>query len=145
MQHEFDLTFLLIHADAERVPLRDACADLVINEYGAAIWCDPYRWIPEAARLLRPGGRLVFMGGSTLVTLCTPDEGPIGDRLERDLFGLHRQTWPDSDGVDFNLPHGERIRLLRECGFVAEGLIEHVSLEWSRRWPSEEVWFARRG
>jgi hypothetical protein len=32
------------------------------GEYGAAIWCDPYRWIPEAARLLRPGGELLFLG-----------------------------------------------------------------------------------
>ena len=30
------------------------CADLVLSEYGASIWVDPYRWIPEAARLLRP-------------------------------------------------------------------------------------------
>jgi len=33
----------------------------VISEYGASIWCDPYRWIPEASRLLRPGGDLVFL------------------------------------------------------------------------------------
>jgi hypothetical protein len=27
-----------------------------ISEYGASIWCDPYAWIPEAARMLRPAG-----------------------------------------------------------------------------------------
>jgi hypothetical protein len=32
-------------------------ADLAVSEYGASIWCDPHRWIPEAHRLLRPGGR----------------------------------------------------------------------------------------
>ena len=36
--------------------------DLAISEYGAAIWADPYKWIPEAARLLRPGGQLIFLG-----------------------------------------------------------------------------------
>lgn len=159
MQDEFRLRFPLLHADAERVPLRDACADLVISEYGAAVWCDPYRWIPEAARLLRPGGRLVFMGGSTLLMLCVSGFGPVGDRLVRDLFGLYRLTWADDGGgVEFYLPHGERIRLLRDCGFEVEDLIEvqppegatntyipeDVPLEWARRWPSEEVWFARK-
>lgn len=155
MQAEFGLGFPLLHADAERVPLRDGCADLVISEYGAAVWCDPYRWIPQAARLLRPGGQLVFMAGSTEWILCTPHEGPTNDRLVRDLFGLHRiDAW---GGVEFYLPHGERIRLLRSCGLVVEDLVEvqppadavndffdDLSLEWARRWPSEEVWFARK-
>jgi SAM-dependent methyltransferase len=157
MQDEFDLVFPLLHADAERVPLRDGCADLVVSEYGAAIWCDPYRWIPEAARLLRPGGRLVFLGGSTQLMLRMPDEGPAGERMVRDLFGLHRLTWPDSAGVEFCLPHGERIRLLRQCGLLVEDLIEvqapadavneyigEVTLESARRWPSEEVGITRR-
>jgi SAM-dependent methyltransferase len=157
MQAEFGLSFPLLHADAERVPLRDGCADLVISEYGAAVWCDPYRWIPEAARLLRPGGRLVFMAGATQLMLCIPAQGPVGDRMVRDLFGLHQLTWPGGDGVEFYLPHGERIRLLRACGLVVEDLIEvqapagavndyigEITPEWARRWPSEEVWFARR-
>src|SRR6516165_1212557 len=45
LQDEFGLHFPLIQGDAERVPLGAACADLVISEYGASIWCDPYRWI----------------------------------------------------------------------------------------------------
>jgi SAM-dependent methyltransferase len=155
MQAEFGLGFPLVHADAEQAPLRDGCADFVISEYGAAIWCDPYRWIPEAARLLRPGGRLVFMGGATQLMLSLPASGPVGDRLLRDLFGLHRfSQW---DGVEFYLPHGERIRLLRSCGLVVEDLVEvqapedggndlipEITLDWARRWPSEEVWFARK-
>ncbi|HZN75573.1 MAG TPA: methyltransferase domain-containing protein [Micromonosporaceae bacterium] len=155
MQTEFDLPYPLVHADAERVPLRDGCADLVISEYGAAAWCDPYRWIPEAARLLRPRGRLVFMAGSTLAMLCMLAGGTVGDRLVRDQFGLKEITWPDNEGVVFQLPHGERIRLLRSCGLVVEDLIEvrapegavtdyETPLDWARRWPSEEVWFARR-
>ena len=40
--------------------------------------------MPEAARLLRPGGRLVFLGNHTLLQLCAPDElAPAGDRLLR--------------------------------------------------------------
>jgi len=71
-QDEFDLTFPLVHGDAERTPFPDASFDLAISEYGAAIWCDPYAWIPEAARILRPGGRLVFLGHSVLAMLARP-------------------------------------------------------------------------
>src|SRR6185436_15132076 len=74
LQGEFDLHFPLVHADGERPPFRDGSFDLAIIEYGAAIWCDPYRWIPEAARMLRPGGRLVFLGHSTLIMLTFPDD-----------------------------------------------------------------------
>ncbi len=96
---EFGLGFPLVHGDAERAPLRDGSFDLAISEYGAAIWCDPYRWIPEAARLLRPGGRLVFLGHSYLSMLTFPDEDlPAGETLVRPHFGMHRFDWPDSGG-----------------------------------------------
>ena len=52
LQAEHELSFPLLHANAEQVPLADASFDLAISEYGASIWCDPYRWIPEAARLI---------------------------------------------------------------------------------------------
>src|SRR5918996_626649 len=89
-QREFGLRFPLVHGDAERTPFRDASFDLAISEYGAAIWCDPYRWIPEAARLLRSGGELIFLGHATLLMLCVPDllaEGAATDRLLRSQFG----------------------------------------------------------
>jgi len=60
-QTEFELRFPLVLGIGEQVPLRDESFDLVISEYGAATWADPHRWIPEAARLLRPGGELVFL------------------------------------------------------------------------------------
>ena len=56
-QAEFGLSFPLVRASGEHVPLADGSFDLVISEYGAAIWADPYAWIPEASRLLRAGHR----------------------------------------------------------------------------------------
>ena len=159
LQDEHDLHFPLIQCSAEAVPLADASFDLAISEYGAAIWCDPYRWIPEAARPLRRGGLLIFLGNGALLMLTVPDtdaEGPAGTALRRDYFGMHRFEWPDEDSVEFHLNHGDWIRLLRDSGFDVEDLIElrpsldattrypFVSLEWARRWPSEEVWVARR-
>ncbi|MDX6471147.1 MAG: hypothetical protein QOF75_2950, partial [Gaiellaceae bacterium] len=65
-QRETGIDFPLVEAYGEAVPLPDAAFDLVLSEYGASIWADPYRWIPEAARLVRPGGLLVFLRNSTL-------------------------------------------------------------------------------
>jgi SAM-dependent methyltransferase len=155
MQDEFDIRFPLLHGNAEQVPYPDASFDLAISEHGAAAWCDPYRWIPEAARLLRPGGELIFIRNSDLLTLCSPENGPADRTLHRTQFGLSRIEETDG-GVTFQLPHGPMIRLLRECGFVVEDLLEvrpspnaptsfdYVDIDWARRWPSEEVWKARR-
>jgi len=158
LQAEHALSFPLIHASAESVPLHDASFDLAFSEYGASIWCDPYLWIPEAARLLRPGGRLVFLGNGAILMLCVPDDEnqAAAPTLLRDYFGMHRFEWPDDDppGIEFHLGYGDWIRLLRANGFEVENLIEvrppegattrypFVTAEWARRWPSEEIWVA---
>lgn len=158
LQREFGLRFPLVQAAGEQVPLRSSSFDLVISEYGAAIWADPYHWIPEAARLLRAGGDLVFLGNAELLMLCVPDEeGPAaGQSLLRPQFDMHRVEWPDTVGVEFHLPHGDMIRLLRASGFEVLDLVQlrphadatprfpYVTLEWARQWPSEEAWVARR-
>src|SRR5262249_23248315 len=72
MQAEHGLAFPLHLGDAEATPFEDASFDLAISEYGASIWGDPYRWIPEASRLLRPGRQLIFLRNSTLLMLATP-------------------------------------------------------------------------
>jgi len=155
----FGLQLELIEAFAEDVPLPDQSFDLVHSEYGASIWADPGRWIPEAARLLRPGGELVFLRNSTLAILCSPDEDvPTTETLQRPQFGMYRFQWP-GEGVEYHLPHGEWIRLLRANGFEILDLIEiqapadaetherydYVTAEWGRKWPAEEIWSARKG
>lgn len=157
-QRQFGLDFPLVEASAEDVPLEDASFDLALSEYGASIWCDPYRWIPEAWRLLRPGGRLVFLCNSPLVILCAAeDEEATVERLLRPQRGMHRIAWPDG-GVEFHLGHGDMVRVLRESGFEVENLIElyapqdattheyyeFVTAEWARKWPAEEIWAARK-
>jgi SAM-dependent methyltransferase len=159
-QREFGLDFPLVEASAEDVPLPDGSFDLALSEYGASIWCEPERWIGEAARLLRPGGELVFLCNSTVSILCSPDEeAPIGDHLLRPQFGMYRFEWPGVDeGVNFYLPHGEWIRVLRSHGFELVALhelqapadaVDHphydfVKAEWARKWPAEEIWHARK-
>jgi SAM-dependent methyltransferase len=157
MQQEFDLEFPLVEAVAENVPLPDASFDLAVSEYGASIWADPKRWIAEAARLLRPGGRLVFLRNSPISVVCMALDG-ITERLQRPQRSIRQLEWPDTKEVEFHAPHGELIDLLRGNGFEVERLVElyapddattheyygYVTAEWARQWPAEEIWVARK-
>lgn len=158
MQERFDLRFPLVRAAAEHAPFPDGSFDFAVSEYGAAIWSDPYRWIPEAARLLRRDGELVVLGNTPLLILCSTDgDEPVDSTLKRPYFGMHRYEWAEDDpGVEFHLNHGDMIRLFRGCGFEVEDLIElqapagattpyaFVDGDWAHRWPSEEIWRVRR-
>ena len=154
---EAGATFPLIHASAEAVPLPDASFDIVFCDHGAMTFADPYRTVPEAARLLRPGGLFAFNHGSTFETVCWPigAERP-GETLVLDYFGMHEVR--DGDEITFNLPYGEWIRLFRANGLTVEDLIEprppegstssyrdEAALAWSRRWPAESIWRLRKG
>jgi SAM-dependent methyltransferase len=160
LQAEFGIEFPLIHGNAEAVPLPDASFDFAISEYGAVLWADPERWVPEAARLLRPGGRLVALTNSVLATLAEPAleaDGPAQDRLLRAQRSVRRQEWPDGDGsVEFHPGHGEWIEIFRASGFEVEELREvyappgatttfpWMSAEWAQQWPFEDLWKVRK-
>lgn len=158
-EHGVELT--LLHGDAEAVPYDDGSFDFAISEFGAAIWCDPHAWIPEAHRLLRPGGRLTFLGTAPLALVCTPLDGsPVGDRLVRDYFGMHTFDWREAEvdpgGVEFNLTVSGWLRLFRDVGFAVEDYVEiqsprpgpevvgYASADWAHRWPTEQVWKLRK-
>jgi SAM-dependent methyltransferase len=155
-QDHFRLWFPLVEADAGDVPLPAGSFDLAISECGASLWCDPARWVPEAARLLRPGGRLVFHTTSVLVTMCLPEEaGPAGPELLHPQRQVRRLASP-GNGVEFHPGHGEWIGLLRAAGFIIDALHElyappgagtHPYYElatagWARQWPVEDLWVA---
>jgi ubiquinone/menaquinone biosynthesis C-methylase UbiE len=127
MQQQFGLQFPLHLGNAEKTGFPDASFDLVVSEYGASIWCDPYLWVPEAARLLRSGGNLVFLVNSVLLMVCTPidadSDTPAAECLERPYFGMQRFEWRDGS-VNFYLSHGDWIRLLRSNDFEIHDMIE---------------------
>ena len=157
LQREFGPSFGLLDANAEQVPFDHESFDLVVSEYGASVWCDPCKWVPEASRLLRPGGVLVFFTSGAQLLTCTPlDGGPPGDRLARDYFSRYRVEFEPGGAVEFHLTHGNWIMLLRKAGFVVDRLLETrpqpgakprfdvVSPEWAQHWPSEEIWVAHK-
>jgi len=155
-QDRFGISFPLIEADAGKIPLPSGSFDLAISECGAGLWCDPARWVPEAARLLRPGGKLVFHTTSILVTVCSPEpDGPARRELLRPQRQAHRLATPGG-GIQFHPGHSEWIKILRDSGFITDALHElyapadahdHpyyalASAEWARQWPAEEIWAA---
>jgi len=158
MQTEVGPAFPLVQGDGESIPLAGGQYDLVVSEHGAAAWCDPEKWLPEAARLLRPGGRLAFMTNSHLSALCVPaEEGVAGEQLQRGQREAYRVRWAGG-GLEFHPSHGDWVRLLRKAGFLVEALheiyappeaddhsfYEIVSKDWATRWPAEELWVAVR-
>jgi len=144
-------------AGAENTPFKSETFDLVISEYGACLWSDPYVWIPEASRILKPGGELIFLTNSFLSILCQPDEpnSSIRNLLVRPQFDLHRVEWandPQDTGVEFHLSHGNWIKLFCENDLEVQDLLElrpdastetrfdYITHEWSNQWAAEEVW-----
>jgi SAM-dependent methyltransferase len=153
---EAGVDFPLVHSSAEDVPLADESFDVVFCDHGAFTFADPYELVPEAARLLRPGGLLAFSMLSAFAAVCQNDDTELVEpTLNRDYFGLHAMD--DGDVVEYQLPYGEWIRLFRDNGFMVEDLIEprpaadatstyweESERDWARRWPSESIWKARK-
>lgn len=150
--------FPLVHASAEATGLPDESFDLVFCDFGAMTFTDPANSVPEAARLLRPGGLFVFSVLTPILDLVWPPgmEHP-GDRLALDYWEGIRRFEEPNEPIAFQLPYGEWIALFRQNGLAVEGLIElrppadavssYRSVEdreWARRWPMEQIWRLRR-
>jgi ubiquinone/menaquinone biosynthesis C-methylase UbiE len=158
LMDEAGVAFPLLEANAESVPLPDASFDIVFCDWGAMTFCDPYRTVPEAARLLRPEGLLAFATSTPLACLCQDwPADAMREQLLRPYFDLHRLAGDASDGVAFQLPYGEWIRLFRQHGLLVEDLIEtrpprnattsyrdEAANTWARSWPMEHIWRVRK-
>jgi SAM-dependent methyltransferase len=152
-----DVEFPLVHSSAEAVPLPDESFDIVFCDHGAMTFADPHRTVPEASRLLRPGGLLAFSAATPILNICWNEvEDRIDERLHANYFEQHR--FEDASSVVFSLPYGQWIALFRRCGFIIEDLIElrapvepettytdFVRHDWARKWPAEQIWRVRRG
>ncbi len=153
---EAGVDFPLVHASAESVPLPDASFDVVFCDHGAMSFADPQFTVPEAARLLRPGGLLAFSAETPLHFICWDDAtNAVGEQLRSNYF--ERTSADDDESIVFSRPYGEWIRLFRRNGFTIEDLIElrppvdaestyheYVPHDWARRWPAEQIWRVRK-
>ncbi|MBM3659182.1 MAG: class I SAM-dependent methyltransferase [Actinobacteria bacterium] len=146
----------LVCASATATPFADASFDVVFCDHGAMSFCDPARTVPECARLLRDGGRLVFLVGTQLLYLTWDDQGFRQTRRLHAPWQARRVAGSDLGTVDVIWSHGEWIRVLRAHDFVVDDLIEVLAPDgattthdfapyrWARRWPAEEIWCATR-
>src|SRR4029079_19295854 len=83
--------FPLVHGSADEVPLPAAAFDVVFCAHGAMTFADPYRTVPEAARLLRSGGLFAFSHSTPLAMCCWSDETETMEpRLVGTTLGMHR-------------------------------------------------------
>ena len=99
-----------------------------------------------------------MLRNSYLLTLTFPDDDlKATESLQRPHFGMHRFANDDDGAVEFHIPHGEMIRLLRRSGFEIEDLVEvgapqgatdddyrMATVGWAQRWPNEQAWVARK-
>jgi SAM-dependent methyltransferase len=150
--------FPLVHASAEATPFADSSFDIVFCDHGAMTFADPYRTVPEAARVLRSGGLLAFSMSTPILDLAWPvDAEHPAERLEVEYWSLHALEQP-GEPTAFQLPYGDWIRLFREHSLVVEDLLElrppadatssyrgELEREWARRWPMEHIWRVRLG
>jgi ubiquinone/menaquinone biosynthesis C-methylase UbiE len=146
----------LVQANAEELPFPDAAFDQVFCDHGALSFADPRRAIPEAARVLRRGGRLAFSIHSPLMFVAwNPKTERIDRRLHADYFGMQAEA--DETSIQFQLPYAEWIDLFRGCGLQVERLVhlrppegatttyqDYVPRAWARRWPAEDLWVVRK-
>ena len=156
LQAEHGIEFPLIHASAEAPPLPDGSFDLVFSEYGAAIWCDPYVWIPRRTACCGPAG-----GSSSSATRCSSSSAlrSARSRRARRSFG-RRRAWERSNGrtttastsisptasgsaaARHRLRGRGAPRAVRAGRRPGRGPLLRARL--GGAWPCEEVWVARR-
>ena len=151
----------LVQADAQFLPFRSEAFDVVVSAFGGFPFvADSARAMREAARVLRPGGRLVFSVTHPLRWIFPDDPGPAGLTVQQSYFDRTPYVEVDDRGEAAYVEHhrtlGDRVRELVAAGLVLDDLVEP---EWpddhDREWgqwsplrgrllPGSSIWVAHR-
>lgn len=149
--------YRLVQGAAEHLPFAAESFDLVFCDFGGLSWAPPHLAVPQAARVLRPGGRLVFNVASPWFEACYDEAaGRVTSTLQQDYFGLDGIA--EGDGAtSYQLTYGDWVRVLRGAGLVIDDLIEPRPErgtpngynetdppDWAHRWPAELLWVTRK-
>lgn len=127
-------------ADAQRLPFADASFDVVFSSFGA------FPFVPsaedaltEAARVLRPGGRLVFSVTHPVRWSFPDDPSEHGFTVHQSYFDRRAYVEEDENGDAVYVEHhhtvGDWVRGIARAGLVLRDLVEP-------EWPEglERVW-----
>ena len=130
----------VVQADAQQLPFRGGSFDLVVSAFGAIPFvADSAGTMRELARVLRPGGRLVFSTTHPVRWVFPDDPGPAGLTVQQSYFDRSPYVEEDDDGTVTYVEHhrtlGDRVRELVAAGLVLDDLVEP-------EWPAgrTEVW-----
>lgn len=149
--------YSLVQGAAEQLPFAAGGFDLVFCDHGGLSWAPPDIVVPEAARVLRQGGRLVFNVMSPWTAVCYDDEADaVTTRLRHDYFTLG--PFDEGDGATtYQLTYGGWVRTLRRAGLIIDDLIEprpapgerngYLAMDppgWAHRWPIEMLWVTHK-
>ncbi|POM26649.1 putative methyltransferase YcgJ [Actinomadura rubteroloni] len=147
----------LVQGAAERLPFAAESFDVVFCDHGGLSWAPPHLAVPQAARVLRHGGRLVFNVASPWFEACYDEEARhVTTTLQRDYFGLHTVA-EDQGAASYQLTYGGWIKVLRAAGLIIDDLIEPRPdagtpngynktdpPDWAHRWPAEMLWITHK-
>lgn len=119
----------LLQCDAAAIPLADDSIDLAFSAYGALPFvADSRAVLAEVARVLRPGGRLVFSITHPIRWAFPDVPGQAGLTATHSYFDRRPYVEENAAGDALYVEHhrtlGDRVRDLVATGFVLEDLVE---------------------
>ncbi|NNG41172.1 class I SAM-dependent methyltransferase [Flexivirga sp. ID2601S] len=138
----------LAQCDAMALPFADASFDVVFTAYGAVPFvADSAAVMSQAARVLRPGGRLVFSTTHPIRWAFPDVPGVAGLVADRPYFDRTPYVEQDDTGratyVEHHRTLGDRVREIAAAGLV---LVDLVEPEWPARNTAEwGGWSPTRG
>lgn len=129
----------LVQADAQALPYRGASFDVAFSAFGAFPFvADIDQVLIDVARVLRPGGRLVFSVNHPMRWIFPDDPGPDGLVASISYFEREYLETDDNGTVTYAEYHrtmGDWVRALNAAGFHLDDIVEP-------EWPDnlEQTW-----
>jgi SAM-dependent methyltransferase len=126
----------VVQADAQALPFAAEVFDVVVSAFGGIPFvADSAGVMREVARVLRPGGRLVFSVTHPTRWAFPDDPGPAGLTVVQSYFDRTPYVEVDDVGAATYVEHhrtlGDRVRELVAAGLALVDLVEP-------EWPAEQ-------